>query len=195
MKLIVGLGNPGKEYERTRHNVGFDLVDVLAVRWSVEVRKKKFNGRFGSGQFGLEAVMLLKPQTYMNLSGQSVLDAFMFHKLGQDDLLVVNDDMALPLGQIRLRQRGSDGGHNGLKDIVRCLGHSDFDRLRIGIGASRFGDSTNHVLGRFEEAEQEALDEAIVRCALAVECWVENGAETTMNKFNVSTENRDKEPE
>ncbi len=100
MKLIVGLGNPGKEYERTRHNVGFGLIDLLANRWSIEIRKKKFNSRFGSGTFGQEAVMLLKPQTYMNLSGQSVLDAFMFHKLAQDDLLIVSDDMALPLGQI-----------------------------------------------------------------------------------------------
>ncbi len=186
MKLIAGLGNPGKAYEQTRHNIGFELVDLLANRWSVEVRKKKFKARFGSGHFGQEAVMLLKPLTYMNLSGQSVLDALMFHKLTQDDLLVVNDDMALPLGQIRLRRRGSDGGHNGLRDIIRCLGHSNFARLRIGIGAARCGDWTNHVLGRFDLEEQETFEQVLARSAQAVECWVAHGAETAMNRFNVT---------
>ena len=188
MKLIVGLGNPGSEYRNSRHNVGFCLVDLLSQRWSVELKRRKHEGRFGSGFRGSEQVLLLKPQTYMNLSGASVLSATSFYKIEDCDLLVVVDDMALELGRVRLRSGGSSGGHNGLKDIVGRLGHDAFARLRIGIGAAAHNDAVGHVLGRFDESEQKAVDEAIVRAADAVDCWIDCGVDEAMTRYNAKIE-------
>lgn len=193
MKLIVGLGNPGPKYAGTRHNVGFDVVDLLASRWGVGMQSEKFHAWFGLGETGGERVALMKPTTYMNRSGQAVLGAGGFYKLDLPDLLVVVDDRALPLGRLRMRKNGSAGGHNGLQDIADRLGTEDWCRLRIGIGES-VGDPKDYVLSRFDDSEETVMRVARVRAADATEYWVAHGTELTMTKFNgdaVSDEAKD----
>ena len=185
MKLIVGLGNPGSEYKNSRHNVGFCLIDLLSQRWSIDLKRLKFQSRFGCGHRGTESIALMKPQTYMNLSGRSVLEAATFYKIGPDDLMVLTDDMALGLSQLRLRRSGSSGGHNGLKSIIGEIGHSDFPRLRIGIGSSRAGKAVQHVLGHFDKAEEELIGSTLDRAAEAVECWLDRGIDAAMNQYNL----------
>ncbi|MCF7954320.1 MAG: aminoacyl-tRNA hydrolase, partial [Phycisphaerae bacterium] len=146
--MIVGLGNPGNEYERTRHNVGFDVIDAFARQYGIEVRKKKFGGLVGDGMVGDKKVLLVKPQNYMNLSGQVVATAVGFYRLSIDNIIVVTDDMALEPGRIRLRAKGSAGGHNGLSDIKNKLGSQDYARLRVGIGRSEYIIARDYVLGR-----------------------------------------------
>ena len=192
MKLIVGLGNPGQEYQGSRHNVGFDMVDLLARRWMIEMTRQRYHGFFGGGIRNDASVMLLKPQTYMNRSGASVAEAVSFYKLPQEAIMVVLDDMALPVGRLRLRRGGSAGGHNGLQDIVDCLGSDAFSRLRVGIGAAAH-DAVNHVLGAFDKAERPAIEAALTRGAEAVECWLDEGIEPAMNLYNVRNENSEKE--
>jgi len=185
MKLIVGLGNPGKEYEQTRHNIGYCVVDALAQRWQIEVHKNRFSGRTGGGQIKGLSVLLLKPTTYMNLSGRSVREAVAFYKLSPADLLVVADDLALPLGRLRFRPQGSAGGHNGLTSIIQELGGDDaFARLRMGIDAAVGARMVGHVLGTFSPEEQELINQAIRRAADAVECWLTDGVDKAMNTFN-----------
>ena len=188
MKLIVGLGNPGAEYKNNRHNVGFMLVDKLAQRWGVEFGKQKFQARYGGGMCGFENVVLLKPQTFMNRSGGSVLEAMVFYKTDLEDLLVIYDDLAIDLGTIRSRSKGSAGGHNGVKDIINRLGTDDFPRLRVGIGSPKFGNTIKHVLGNFQEEEEPILNKVLDRSADAVEYWVANGIKATMNEYNGSIE-------
>jgi PTH1 family peptidyl-tRNA hydrolase len=185
VKLIVGLGNPGKEYERTRHNVGFRAVDLLAGRWRIDMLSEKFHAWFGSGAIRDERVVLLKPTTFMNRSGQAVQAAGKFYQLELADLLVVSDDVALDLGRLRIRKQGSAGGHNGLSDIIRRIGSDEFCRIRIGIGDAPGAVRSSHVLGRFVPEEEEIVEPAIVRCADAVETWLSEGADTAMNRFNV----------
>src|SRR5205085_7432881 len=155
MKLIVGLGNPGREYANTRHNIGFRVLDELARRHAIDLTRRKFSGVIGSGSIAGEQVLLLKPETYMNLSGRSVREALTFHKLEPSDLLVIVDDLALPLAKLRIREKGSAGGHNGLTSIVNELGTDEFARLRIGIGWIEGKRMVGHVLGAFT-AEEEA---------------------------------------
>ncbi len=183
VKLIVGLGNPGKKYVGTRHNVGFEVVDRLAARWGIDLRTEKFHGFFGTGAFGGERVALVKPLTFMNLSGQAVAAVGKFYKLELEDLLVVVDDLALPAGCLRLRPRGSAGGHNGLQDIVNRLGTDGWCRLRVGIGEA-IGDSVSYVLGRFHESERPQIKAAMDRAVDAVECWMVDGVELAMTRFN-----------
>jgi len=184
MKLIVGLGNPGEEYKKSRHNIGFMLLDLLANRWQIELKKRSFQARTGAGRVGRESIVLLKPQTFMNLSGRSVLEAVTFYKLDLSDLLVVLDDMALEAGQIRLRADGTAGGHNGLRSIIDELGRDDFPRLRIGISQAKPGDAVNHVLGAFESDELETLSASLEKSADAVESWIDRGLMETMNRYN-----------
>lgn len=183
MKLIVGLGNPGAEYDNSRHNIGFDLVDKLAQKWDIALTRKKHQAICGSGQRRDEQVILLKPQTYMNLSGASVISAMSFYKVPLADVLVVVDDMALQLGRMRLRPQGSAGGHNGLKDIISRIGDG-FARMRIGIGASKHGDAINHVLGKFTDDENKELADVLNRAVKAVECWIDRGVDETMTRYN-----------
>jgi len=183
MKLIVGLGNPGKKYINSRHNVGFLVIDELAAKWSVDLSKKKHHGHFGATVRQERPVILLKPQTYMNLSGVSVLSAMAFYKAGLDELLVIVDDMALPLEQLRIRPKGSAGGHNGLQNIIDRLG-DNFGRLRVGIGSSAPGRAVDHVLGDFFDEEKLLIDRAIHQAVLAVECWCDEGIDEAMNKYN-----------
>lgn len=183
-KIVIGLGNPGDEYVDSRHNVGFKVIDSLAELLNIKVRKKKFCGFFGEGEFAGEKLILLKPLQFMNRSGQAVATAFGFYKLGLGDLLVVTDDMALEPGRIRIRAKGSAGGHNGLADVIAKLGTEDVGRLRIGIGQSDRESAEDYVLDKPTKAEQSLLNEAIERGRGALLCWIEYGIEATMNEFN-----------
>jgi len=189
MKLIAGLGNPGAEYSNTRHNVGFFVVDRLARCWKIDMTRQKHSAICGSGMYGEEKVLLLKPQTFMNRSGISVAEAANFYKMDIKDILVVLDDMALPLGQMRLRSQGSSGGHHGLQDVLNKLGSQSVNRMRIGIGYPPYGDTVNHVLSTFTEQEAMELAALLPKAAAAVECWVREGMAAAMNQFNASEAN------
>ena len=188
IKMVVGLGNPGDEYVDTRHNAGFRVIDLLSCALKIEVRKKKFGACFGQGEFADKKLILLKPLSFMNRSGQVVATAVGFYKLQLDDLLVVTDDMALPPGRIRIRAEGSAGGHNGLADVIEKLGTESIGRLRVGIGQSGEESAEDYVLDKPTRAEKPLLDEAIERAQEAVLCWVEYGVEAAMNKFNTCSE-------
>ena len=186
MKLVVGLGNPGQEYVYTRHNMGWAAADFLARKYSLGAPLAKFRGEFWRGR----DFMLLKPLTYMNLSGMAVREAFDFYKMEPTDVLVVYDDMALPYGQLRLRGKGSAGGHNGLISIISCLGTLEVPRLRIGIGAP-LSEDKNHekkigwVLGHLAREEMEGLPDILDKTADGVEAWLSFDLERAMSKVNV----------
>jgi PTH1 family peptidyl-tRNA hydrolase len=184
MIMVVGLGNPGDRYLDTRHNMGFMVIDLLAQALRIEVRKRKFGARFALGEFADKKLILLKPWQFMNRSGQAVATAAGFYKLGVGDLLVISDDMDLEPGRIRLRAKGSAGGHNGLTDITRTLGTDEFARCRVGIGRSVWQDSVDYVLERPTKEQRPLLNAAIERARDAVFCWIEHGIETAMNRFN-----------
>jgi PTH1 family peptidyl-tRNA hydrolase len=185
MKLIVGLGNPGRRYEKTRHNVGFETLNRVAQHCADATAKDKFDGRVAEVTIAGERTLLLWPHTLMNRSGQSVLGAVDFYQLPLADLLVVCDDFNLPLGTLRFRSQGSAGGQRGLEDIIRRLGTQQFSRLRIGIGpVPNNWDAPDFVLSRFAAAERPEINEAIMRAADGVECWVAEGIAASMNKFN-----------
>jgi len=184
MKAIVGLGNPGPEYRGTRHNVGFDVVDELAGRWALRLKPWKSVAEVAVAAD--RAVILAKPKTFMNLSGEAVARVVLFHKLELDDILVVVDEAQLPLGRLRLRGSGSAGGHNGLKSIIQHVG-AEFPRLRIGVGrGDPHWDLADHVLAPFRPEERLVVRQAIDRAADAVETFVESGLEVAMNRFNAA---------
>jgi len=185
LKLIVGLGNPGKEYENTRHNVGFNVLDKFACEYATQIKNVKFNALTATIEFGSTKLILAKPQTFMNLSGQAVATIRGFYKMELDDILVVTDDMALEPGKIRLRGQGSAGGHNGLKDIIQKLGTEQFARLRIGIGKSPYPDSRNYVLGRFSSEDRKIVEESFEKAAACIKSWLKNGIDKAMTEFNV----------
>ena len=185
MKLVVGLGNPGRKYDRTRHNVGYEVVGELARRHGAGRAKLAFQGEISEIAIGAERTWLLLPHTYMNRSGGSVGAAFDFYKLAVSDVLVVCDDLNLPLGKLRIRASGSAGGQKGLQDILRRLGTEDVPRLRLGIGAVPNGwDAADFVLSRFSAAERVEMDIARARGADAVACWACDGVATAMNRYN-----------
>jgi PTH1 family peptidyl-tRNA hydrolase len=183
VKLIVGLGNPGARYESTRHNLGFRVVDELGSRWSIPTSQEKFHAWFGPGVIRDQPVVLLKPTTFMNRSGQAVQPAGRFYRLELEDLLVISDDLSLPVGRLRMRRDGSAGGHLGLSDIIQRLGSESFARLRIGIGEA-IGDPAVYVLEPFSPEEGGVISSVIRRAADAVEGWITEGPEATMNRFN-----------
>ena len=186
-QLIVGLGNPGTKYAQTRHNVGFDLIDILAKRWQISLSdRKQFQGVYGEGVGSNNTkIKLLKPQTFMNLSGQSVRATLDWFKLSPESVLVVYDDLDLPLGKIRLRLSGSAGGHNGMKSIISHLGTQNFPRVRIGIGQSTGEkDTIAHVLGKFSKAETIVVDEVIYLVKDAIEMSLKQGVEKAMSLYN-----------
>ena len=185
MKLIAGLGNPGSKYADTRHNVGFMVVDALAERFGATVRRKKFNALAEEVHAGDMKLLLLKPQQYMNRSGHAVTTAAGFYKLSPADILVVTDDMALDVGRIRLRAKGSAGGHNGLKDIIARFGSEDFARLRVGIGDSGRMDAAAYVLSRFSADERDVIDRAVRAAVDAIGCWLCDGVDLAMTRYNV----------
>jgi PTH1 family peptidyl-tRNA hydrolase len=184
IKLVVGLGNPGSKYLGTRHNIGFDLVDRLAQGGSPATFTSKFEGQQAEIEIDYRRVLLLKPQTFMNLSGRSAGQAVRFYKLPVTDLLVVCDDLSLPVGKLRLRPGGSDGGQKGLRDIAAQLGTDQFPRLRIGIGENAGVDAADYVLSRFRSTERNAIDDALILASQAVVVWVTQGIDAAMNRFN-----------
>jgi PTH1 family peptidyl-tRNA hydrolase len=186
VKVVVGLGNPGEAYERTPHNMGFMVVDNLAERLGCRMRLSgRFQAMTGSAQYAGQELLLVEPQTFMNESGRSVGASLGYRKLGPADLLVVADDADLPLGALRMRKKGSSGGHRGLESIAEVLGTNDFGRLRVGIGRGRPGaDLVKHVLNAFGREEWSEAEKAVKEAADAVLCWIEHGAERAMNRFN-----------
>lgn len=185
MYLIAGLGNPGKEYEKTRHNMGFRAVDVLASSASIDVRKNKFKGLIGNGNIAGEKVILLKPQTYMNLSGSSIREAAMYYDVPKENLIVIYDDLDLSAGSIRIRKSGGPGTHNGMKSVVKELGTKEFPRVRIGVGAGSSGeDIVDRVIGKVSKEDQKLLDEAAKAAAEAVEDIIRKGIDNAMNAHN-----------
>ena len=184
--LLVCLGNPGKEYETTRHNVGFMAADELARRENVKINKLRYRALTGEVRLGGQRVLALKPQTYMNLSGESVKLAGGFYKIPPDHVLVVSDDVALPLGKLRIRAGGSAGGHNGLKNIIAHLGTDQFPRIRVGVGAPEHPDHEmiDWVIGKFSPAEKKVVDEAVARALDAALCVIERGVNEAQNRYN-----------
>lgn len=189
MKVVVGLGNPGEKYAGTRHNVGFDVLDELSKRFAADRWQKRFEARVTEIRIGDGKVLLVAPQTYMNLSGRSVRTIVGFYKLAIKDLLLICDDMNLPLGRLRLKGSGSAGGQNGLKNTIQQLGTDEFARLRFGVDRPPEGvDAVQHVLQTFAKSEQETVQSALDRAANAVECWVNDGIDSAMNQFNQDAE-------
>lgn len=185
--LIAGLGNPGREYEHTRHNVGFKVLDVVAHKLCTSVDKIKFKGLIGEGRYDGQRVLLLKPHTYMNLSGQSVADAVNFYKIPLNKIIVIHDDMNLPLGKLRIRPRGSSGGHKGMDSIIYNLSSDEFCRIRVGIGKPQGEyDAASYVLGRFTPDDLRKIDDVIQIAADASLVIVKCGIDEAMNRYNGS---------
>jgi PTH1 family peptidyl-tRNA hydrolase len=186
LKIILGIGNPGREHEGTRHNVGFRVVDRIARSTGAEFGRKRFKGLMGEGTFGGTRLLLVKPQTYVNLSGECAREVLDYHEAGLESFLVVTDDVNLPLGGLRFRPRGSSGGHRGLESIIGRLGTDEFPRLRVGVGrpGAQEDDLVGHVLGTFSRDEAELAERAEDRAAEAALEWVRSGPEVCMNLYN-----------
>lgn len=185
MYLIVGLGNPGNEYRETRHNVGFDALDLIGKRNFIEINKAKFNSVYGEGNISGKKVFLVKPTTYMNLSGQSIKEFADYYKIENENIVVLADDIDIPFSSIRIRRSGSAGSHNGLKSVVKSLGTKKFPRIKIGIGQKTPKQTlVSFVMGKFSKDERIDIDSAIEVSALATESIIKDGIETSMNKYN-----------
>lgn len=184
--LVVGLGNPGDKYENTRHNAGFMAIDQLADRGDFPVQRLKFHALTQQATISGQGVLVMKPTTYMNLSGDAVAEAAAFYKVSPDHILVLCDDVSLPVGKLRIRTHGSAGGHNGLKSIIQRLGTDQFPRVKIGVGAKPHPDydMADWVLGKFMGQDKETMDQATLRAAQAVECYLKDGPQKAMNQFN-----------
>lgn len=183
MFLIVGLGNPGKQYENTRHNVGFDAIDNISKEYNIPVNREKFKGIYGEGIISGERVILLKPKTFMNLSGESIREVVNFYKIVNNNIIVIYDDISLDTGRLRIRLQGSSGGHNGIKSVISNLSTDEFPRVKIGVGHPQF-DLIPHVLGRFSKEDRKVVEEVIVAAASAVQTIIGTGIEEAMNKYN-----------
>ena len=186
MLAIVGLGNPGEKYAHTRHNAGFDVIDILSQKLYIPVKKLKCQGMIGEGVAGGQKIALIKPQTFMNLSGLTVSEALNWYKLKPEEMLLIVDDIDLPFGQVRIRAKGGPGTHNGLRHIVQCTGSGDFPRVRVGMGAPPpQWDLADWVLGKFPDAEARKIAfDAYMLAADAALCWAEHGIDLTMNRYN-----------
>ncbi|MCF6157806.1 MAG: aminoacyl-tRNA hydrolase [wastewater metagenome] len=184
MKMIIGLGNPGERYIKTRHNIGFMVVDQFASRLGTVCNTRKFQSLFSKGMLESEGVALLKPQTFMNVSGVAVKEAIGMYKCVLQDLMVICDDLDLPLGKIRIKRGGGSGGHRGLVSIATHLGSADFPRLRVGIGRPSAGNPRDYVLSPFSKEEEVALAEVLEKACQALHMWILEGIDVCMNKFN-----------
>lgn len=186
MYVIAGLGNPGKEYENTRHNIGFRCIDAIAKEHNIDVIECKHKAMLGKGYIGGEKVILVKPQTYMNLSGESIRAVIDYYKLDpQSNLIVIYDDISLPPGSMRIRKKGSAGGHNGIKNIIAQLGMDVFQRIKVGVGEKPAGyDLADYVLGHFDTQEQKLMQESIGRVTEAVKLMLQDETDAAMNQFN-----------
>ena len=183
---MVGLGNPGQKYEHTRHNMGFLTVDLLAEQLNVKLNKVKFKSAYNIVRFGGQKCLVMKPQTYMNLSGEAVHEAVQFYKIPADHVLVIYDDVSLPVGKLRVRPTGSAGGHNGIKNIIAHLGTDVFPRVKVGVGAPSHPDydMVDWVIGSFSAQEKKIVDEALDRALDAAECIISRGVTEAQNRFN-----------
>ena len=185
MFVIAGLGNPGKDYEYTRHNMGFLVVDELAERHGIRVNKIKYHGLLGDGTIAGQKVLLVKPLTYMNLSGECIGEVLRFYKVPPENFLVIYDDISLPIGGVRMREKGSAGGHNGVKSLIQHLGTDAFPRIKVGVGEKPAGwDLADHVLSRFPAADGPRLEEAIDRAVKGVELFLQKGPAVAMSRTN-----------
>lgn len=183
MYLVVGLGNPGKQYEGTRHNIGFEVIDYISDKYNIEINRVKFKGVCGEGFIEGKKAILLKPTTYMNLSGESIREVMNFYKLTEDEVIIVYDDISLPVGKLRIREKGSAGGHNGIKSTIQHMGTDKFPRIKVGVGQpSR--DLVSHVLGKFSNDEIEILRKVIPVCSESVAEIIRSSVKDSMNKFN-----------
>ena len=192
MILVVGLGNPGSEYASTKHNIGFLAVDEIGNRVGIELKKKKFYGTYGEGFFNKEKLLLLKPETYMNRSGESVSSAANFYNIQSENIIVVHDEMDLPTGTVRIKSGGGSAGHKGINSIIEKIGDREFIRVRIGIGKPREkSEGASHVLARFTKDKRDIVQDSISRAADAVLEIVENGVEKAMNKFNATADKQE----
>ena len=185
MYVIAGLGNPGREYEGTRHNVGFMTLDALADKYNIDVREKAFKGLIGKGMIEGNKVILVKPQTYMNLSGECIRQVMDYYKVDPSEFIVIYDDISLEPGQLRIRLKGSAGGHNGIKNIIAMTGTENFKRIKVGVGEKPAGwDLADHVLGRMSEEDRAAFEEAVKESVKATEMILEDEIDQAMNDFN-----------
>lgn len=186
MYIIAGLGNPGKNYVGTRHNMGFEVIDTIAAKYNININKEKFKAHFGEGRIGSEKVILVKPQTFMNLSGESIREFVEFYKLESENLIVIYDDISLPVGKLRIRPKGSAGGHNGMKSIIYQIQSDVFPRIKVGVGApeNRDYDLADYVLGKFTKEEVDTLIPVAIKAASAVETIITSGTEKAMAEFN-----------
>ena len=186
MRAIVGLGNPGEKYAHTRHNAGFDTLDLLSMKLDIPIKKLKCHATVGEGLTGGEHIVLIKPQTFMNLSGQAVSEALNWYKIEPQDMLLIVDDIDLPFGQVRVRAGGGPGTHNGMRSILQCTGSAEFPRIRVGMGAPPAGwDLADYVLGHFNTVQdRETAFSAYRTAAEAAACWVTEGIDKAMNQFN-----------
>ena len=198
MYIIAGLGNPGKQYENTKHNVGFLTIDVLAEKLGIRVSKIKHKALTGEDFISGEKVILVKPQTYMNLSGESIREILSFYKADPERLVVIYDDIDLPMGSLRIRKKGSAGTHNGMKSIIYQIVSEDFPRVRIGIGGERKGDLADYVISGFRKEDRKTVEDSILRAADAVICTVEKGIDIAMGEYNTKAKKKsaqEKKPE
>ena len=185
MYIVVGLGNPENEYSNTRHNMGFDTINKLAKQYNIEISKTNFKGQYGTGIIENEKVILLKPQTYMNLSGESVKEIINFYKINTDQLIIIYDDIDIEAGTIKLRKTGGPGNHNGMKSVINEIETQKFPRIRVGIGKPEHkGDLINYVIGKIPENEKEILDKGTTLAKDAIVEIIKNGIDIAMNKFN-----------
>lgn len=185
MYLIIGLGNPESDYSKTRHNMGFNVINKISEKFDIKVNKTKFKALYGTGIIHGEKVVLVKPQTFMNLSGEAVQEFVNFYKIEEDKILVIYDDIDTQPGKIRIRKSGGPGTHNGMKSVVNCLNSENFARVRVGIGMPEFkGDLINYVIGHIPEEEYEELEKGVTIAAEAVESIVKIGIDKTMNSYN-----------
>ena len=184
MRIIVGLGDPGREYENTKHNLGFITIDRLAEEHGINVTKAKHKALIGEGNISGQKVLLVKPQTFMNLSGEAVREVMDYYKEPVENLLVIYDDADIPAGTVRIRKKGGAGTHNGMRSVVSCLGDEDFPRVRIGIGSQDDNDLAAHVLGGFSSDEIQIMREAVLTAVSAIECMLADGIDIAMNEYN-----------
>ena len=185
MYLIVGLGNPGNEYAKTRHNMGFDTINIIANKYKIEMNRTKFNAIFGSGTINNEKVILVKPQTYMNLSGTAVREFVNFYKLEKQQIIIIYDDMDIEIGTMKIRKKGGPGNHNGMKSVVQEIGTEEFPRVRIGIGTPKHkNDIINYVIGHITDEEYEILQTGVKKASEAIEEIIKKGIDIAMNKYN-----------
>ncbi len=184
MYLVAGLGNPGRQYETTRHNIGFETIDYLSKQYNVKVNKIKYKGLCAQTEIAGEKVMLLKPQTYMNLSGESVREAAEFYKIPAENIIIIYDDISLPTGSLRIRSKGSAGGHNGIKSVIYQLQSDNFPRIKIGVGAPKNYDLKDYVLSRFSNEEANDIISAVKTVPDALFCMIKEGCDKAASRYN-----------